>query len=82
MENAATYLEAIVKPLVGRPEAVQIESKNDDRGVLLTLTIAKEDMGKIIGKQGDTARALRRLIRQWGMKHEARIAIKINEPIA
>ncbi len=80
MDGATTYLEAIVKPLVGRPEEVKVESKTDERGVLLTMSIAKEDMGRVIGKQGETARALRRLIRQWGLTHDARVAIKINEP--
>jgi len=78
--EAATYLESIVKPLVKQPEDLKIESMTDDRGVLLTLSIARDDMGRVIGKQGDTARAVRRLIRQWGMSHETRIALKINEP--
>ena len=81
MENPNTYLEAIIKPLMSQPEAVKIENKIDELGTLLTVTVAKEDMGKIIGKAGETAKAIRRLIHQWGMTNQARIAIKISEPL-
>ena len=64
MENPNTYLEAIIKPLMSQPEA-KIENKVDELGTLLTVTVAKEDMGKIIGKAGETAKAIRRLIHQW-----------------
>lgn len=74
------YLRSIVVPLCQYPVAVYTVQTTDDRGVLLTLTVAKEDMGRIIGKQGDTARAIRRILRQFGMARDQRISIKINEP--
>ena len=81
MENPITYLEAIIKPLMSNPEAVKIENKVDEMGTLLTITVAKEDMGKIIGKAGEAIQAIRRLIHQWGMTYQSRISIKISEPL-
>ena len=49
-------------------------------GVLLTLDVNAEDMGKIIGRSGNTAKAIRTLLRVVGMKHDARVNLKINEP--
>ncbi len=72
------YLESIITPLLSSKP--QIEKKTDERGVLLTLSVCKADMGKIIGKNGDTARAIRRLLRQYGMNNQAIISLKINEP--
>lgn len=74
------YLEAIVKPLVDHPEAVKINRTVDEMGVLLTLDVHAEDMGKIIGRSGNTAKAIRTLLRVAGMKHDARVNLKINEP--
>jgi hypothetical protein len=73
------YLYGIVYPLVENKDAVTIEYIVDERGVLLFLTVAKEDMGRVIGKQGDTIRAIRRLVRQLGMANDKHIAIKIND---
>lgn len=81
MENPITYLEAIIKPLMSNPEAVKIENKVDEMGTLLTINVAKEDMGKIIGKAGETIQAIRRLIHQWGMTYQSRISIKISESL-
>lgn len=75
-----TYLESIVIPLVSYPEDIRVERRVDERGVLLELHLNREDMGKVIGKQGDTARALRRIMRQYGMMNDSHIALKINEP--
>lgn len=75
-----TYLTALISPLVAYPEDVRVDRKVDDRGVLLELHLNAEDMGKVIGKQGDTARALRRIMRQFGMMNDSHIALKINEP--
>ena len=74
------YLQSIVAPLCQYQDAVYTVQTTDDRGVLLTLTVDKQDMGRIIGKQGDTARAIRRILRQFGMARDQRISIKINEP--
>ena len=74
------YLEYVIKGLVDHPEDVKIAREVDEMGVLLTLDLNSEDMGKVIGKQGNTAKAIRTLLRVIGMKHHARVTLKINEP--
>lgn len=74
------FLEALVKALVDHPEAVKTNRTVDEMGVLLTLDVHSEDMGKIIGRSGNTAKAIRTLLRVVGMKHDARVNLKINEP--
>lgn len=74
------FLEMIVKALVDNPDDVKIDRSVDEMGVLLTLSINQADMGKIIGRSGNTAKAIRTLLRVVGMKHNARVNLKINEP--
>lgn len=74
------FLETVVKALVDNPDAVSIERTVDEMGVLLTLDVHADDMGKIIGRSGNTAKAIRTLLRVVGMKHDARVNLKINEP--
>ena len=79
-DNDKKFLEYVVKELVDHPEAVKIDRTVDEMGVLLTLDVHPEDMGKIIGRQGNTAKAIRTLLRVVGMKNNARVNLKINEP--
>lgn len=74
------FLEVVVKALVDHPEDVKIDRKVDEMGVLLSLKVNPEDMGQLIGRQGETARAIRSLIRIIGFKHNARVNLKIEEP--
>ena len=74
------FLEMTVKALADHPESVKINRTVDEMGVLLTLDVHPEDMGKIIGRSGNTAKAIRTLLRVVGMKHNARVNLKINEP--
>src|SRR3989338_5227863 len=74
------FLEMMVKALVDHPEQVKVSRKVDEMGVLMTLDVHPEDMGKIIGRQGNTAKAIRTLLRVVGMKNNARVNLKINEP--
>ncbi len=74
------FIELVVKQIVDNPDAVEIERSVDEMGVLLTLKVDKEDMGKIIGKSGQTAKALRVLLRVIGSKNNARVNLKIVEP--
>ncbi len=71
------FIEYIVKSLVGNPDAVVIERKIDEKGVLLTLTVDPEDLGRVIGKRGATAQSMRNLLRALGTKQEARFNLKI-----
>ncbi len=74
------FLEYIVKALVDNPDDVKIDRTVDEMGVLITMTVNAADMGKIIGRQGNTAKAIRTLLRVIGMKNNARVNLKINEP--
>src|SRR3990170_2650876 len=80
MEQDKSFLEYVVKALVDFPNDVKIERKVDEMGVLITMTVNPADMGKIIGRQGNTAKAIRTLLRVIGMKNNARVNLKINEP--
>jgi hypothetical protein len=74
------FVEYVVKKIVDFPEDVVVERTIDEMGVLVTLKVNREDMGKIIGKSGQTAKALRILLRIIGSKHNARVNLKIVEP--
>lgn len=74
------FVEYVVKAIVDNPDKVQVERKVDEMGVLIELTVAPEDMGKIIGKEGQTAKAIRTLLRVLGAQINARINLKIIEP--
>ncbi len=71
------FVEFIVKSLVNNPDAVKIERRIDEKGVLLELTVDAEDLGRVIGKRGATAQSLRTLLRALGTKNEARYNLKI-----
>src|ERR1700730_9727397 len=71
------FVEFIVKSLVGNPDAVQIERRIDEKGVLLELSVDPEDLGRVIGKRGATAQSLRTLLRALGTKNDARYNLKI-----
>jgi predicted RNA-binding protein YlqC (UPF0109 family) len=74
------FVEYVVKALVDNPDKVKVERRIDEMGVLVTLDVDSQDMGKIIGRDGATAKALRTLLRVVGMKNNARVNLKINEP--
>jgi len=74
------FVETVVKNLVDHPEDVSTERKIDEMGVLITLNINPKDMGQVIGRNGQTVRAIRTLLRVVGARHNARVNLKINEP--
>jgi predicted RNA-binding protein YlqC (UPF0109 family) len=71
------FIEYVVKSLVGKPDAVHIDRRIDEKGVLLELTVDPEDLGRVIGKRGATAQSLRTLLRALGTKNDARYNLKI-----
>lgn len=79
-EKDQEFLEFVIKGLVDKPEDIKVSRVVDEMGVLLTLDLNAEDMGKVIGRSGNTAKAIRTLLRVVGMKHNARVNLKINEP--
>ena len=80
MEIDVKFLDFVIKSLVEYPEDVKITRTVDEMGVLISLDVNKDDMGKIIGREGNTAKAIRTLLRVVGMKNNARVNLKINEP--
>jgi predicted RNA-binding protein YlqC (UPF0109 family) len=79
-ENDTKFLDLVVKALVDAPDKVKITRTVDEMGVLLTLVVDNADMGKVIGRSGNTAKAIRTLLRVVGMKNNSRVNLKINEP--
>ncbi len=80
MNEDAQVLEYIVKAIVEFPQDVVVDRKTDEMGVLLTLNLNPADMGKIIGREGNTAKAIRTVLKVVGMKNNSRVNVKINEP--
>jgi predicted RNA-binding protein YlqC (UPF0109 family) len=74
------FVEYVVKALVSHPDDVSVKRSVDDMGVLLELSVNPEDMGKVIGKAGATAKSIRTLLRVLGSRNDARVNLKIIEP--
>jgi hypothetical protein len=74
------FVEYIVKALVDHPDKVKTERTIDEMGVLITLDVDPADMGQIIGRQGQTAKSIRTLLKVVGAKNNARVNLKIKEP--
>ena len=71
------FVEYIVKSLVENSDDVVVDRIVDEKGVLLTLTVNPEDLGRVIGRRGVTAQSLRTLLRALGTKNAARYNLKI-----
>ena len=78
--NDKEFLEYVVKSLVDNPDKVKVDRKVDEMGVLLTLNLDPKDMGYVIGRKGQNARAIRTLLRLVGARNNAHVNLKINEP--
>ena len=74
------FLEYLVKSIVDHPDDVKVDRKVDEMGVLLSLKVNPQDMGQVVGRQGATANAIRSLLRIVGIKNNARVNLKIEEP--
>ena len=74
------FLEFLVTAIVDHPEDVQVDRRVDEMGVLLSLKVNSQDMGQVVGRQGSTAKAVRTLLRIVGIKNNARVNLKIEEP--
>ncbi len=74
------FVEYLIKSIVNNPDAVKVERKVDELGVLLTVKVDPKDMGLLIGRSGSTAKAIRTLARIVGMRNNARVNLKIEEP--
>jgi uncharacterized protein len=81
MEMDQKFVEDVVKAIVNNPSDVKTNRTIDERGVLITLDVNPADMGYVIGRQGQTARSIRTLLKIVGAKNNARVNLKINEPV-
>jgi len=80
MEHDQEFVEYLVKSIVDNPDAVSTVRTVDEMGVLITLSVDQNDLGQEIGRQGQTAKAIRTLLRVVGAKNQARVNLKIDEP--
>ncbi|MFA5396029.1 MAG: KH domain-containing protein [Methanogenium sp.] len=76
------FLEYVIKSFVSKPEEVKITRVVDEMGVLLTLSVAQEDVSRVIGRSGQTAKAIRLLLRIVGYSQKVRANLKIDAPQA
>ena len=76
--NEIEYLKTIIAPLLAKPEEIEIERIEDERGILLQVTVNGYDVGKLIGKKGNTATALRLLLHIFGSRIDKVVSLKIN----
>lgn len=79
MQSASEFLTFVISSLVDSKELIEISEREDELGTLLTLKVAKEDMGTIIGKEGKTIQAIRTVLRVYGSKVDKRVNLKIIE---
>ncbi|MFH0952197.1 MAG: KH domain-containing protein [Patescibacteria group bacterium] len=79
-EQDQEFVEYVVKSLVDNPSDVKAERTVDEMGVLITLKVNPKDLGQVIGRQGQTAKSIRTLLRVVGAKNHARVNLKIYEP--
>jgi len=75
------FLEYMAKSIVSKPEEVKVERIVDEMGVLLILTVDQEDVSKVIGKEGRTAKAMRLMLKTVGYMNKVRANLKINAPL-
>ena len=74
------FAKYVVESIVEYPDKVFVERSTDEQGVLITISVAQEDMSKVIGRMGNIVKAIRILLRVVGAKNNARVSLKINEP--
>ena len=70
-------VEIIARSLVDHPESVVVEEKDEDRMTVFELHVAQEDMGKVIGKQGRIAKALRTVVKAAATRENKRVTVEI-----
>jgi predicted RNA-binding protein YlqC (UPF0109 family) len=78
--QVSAYLETILKPFLTHPDYLEVTQVTDDMGVLLCVKVHADDMGLVIGQKGETAKAVRTLVRVLGMSQKKRVSIRIMEP--
>jgi len=79
-DQSRDFVEYVIKQIVNNPDAVVVTKTVDEMGVLLSVKVDKDDMGLLIGRAGSTAKAIRTLARIIGMRNNARVNLRIEEP--
>jgi len=79
--EVSEYLKTIITPMLKHSDSITITETQDAMGVLLSVNVHKEDMGLVLGRKGETATAFRHLVRVYGRAKDARVSVKINEPV-
>lgn len=79
-DNSLDFVRYVIANLVENPDDIIIEKSIDELGILITLKLNKEDMGRIIGKNGQTIKSIRTLLRVIAKKENQKINLKIIEP--
>lgn len=74
------FLASILRGIVMKADSIRITKTTDEMGVLLSVSVDKQDMGKVIGKAGETAKCLRNIVGSYGAKHGIKLSVKILEP--
>ena len=80
MDKDREFVEFLIKAIVNNPNAVSVTRTVDELGVLLSVKVDPTDMGLLIGRSGSTAKAVRTLARIVGMRNNARVNLRIEEP--
>lgn len=80
MDQVAEYLKYLVQGMVAWPEDVKVTHQTDEMGVLMNINVHQDDMGRVIGRKGETSKALRTIMRVVGSRYDARVNVKILEP--
>jgi hypothetical protein len=80
MDPELVLVDFVVRHLVDHPSDIKIEKKIDDQGILLKLTVAEEDLGRVIGKQGVIANSLRALLHALGARNNTKYNLLILQP--
>ncbi len=79
MNTELDFVSHIVTTITGASDCFDVEKSLDERGVLITLAVDKDHLGRVIGKNGSTAQSIRNLLRALGMENDARYSLLINE---
>ena len=80
IKTATDFVRYVLEQICEFKDAIDVQHKVDDLGVLITITVAEADMGKLIGKNGQTISALRTLVRIIGARDSERVNLKVLEP--
>ena len=77
MSSDREFIEFLARSIVDHPDDVRVERIVDERGTLLKLFVNPSDVGQMVGRNGMTARAMRTMLRIWGMRNRERVNLKI-----